>query len=435
MDIVQKHRRPQFFAEFVAFPAERLDSLKLMGHVRLSYDNAFFVRTPDGKFSTDLTFSVEALQGGSAIARKIARKTIVVDSHEETTSRDKFAEVTFFLPLKKGDYEMAIEVTNNDLQKSLRMERVPLRLSKELVASKDGKIKLSQPFFVERPTPVGDSLWLRPLGVSGNGAFGRDFVGALYACLGGDSLRDLSYQLFEKRDQREILVSSRTLSPKDWLYISELAETTDGTGLAAMRQPRRSPRLLALIDFNAKALANARYVLKLTLLTDKAERLEVKKEFDNAWINMPYPLYDIELATRLMEGIMLTSGEASRLLEGNPTEQRRKFLDFWKTHDPTPDTEFNEALEEYFRRVDYAFFNFYTNRDYGWRTDRGKVYIRFGKPTEVTREFPANRPTREIWIYKNLNKRFVFSDISNTGNYELVSESTLAPEEKTPTAN
>ncbi|MCS6989402.1 MAG: GWxTD domain-containing protein [Chloroherpetonaceae bacterium] len=429
MDVVQKHRRPQFYAEFVALPASRFDSVRLAGQVKLSYDNSFFVKTPDGKFSTDLTFSVEALQKNVAVARKIERKTVVVGSHEETTNRNEFVEATFFLPLKKGDYELAVEVTNNDLQKSLRMERLTLQLSKEIVASKAGNVKLSQPFFVTRPKFFGDSLRLQPLGASGNGAFGRDFIAAIYAHLEDDSLKEASYQLFEKRDNREIFVSSRTLSPKELLYVSELRETSDRAAFAAKRQNAPSARLLALADFNAKAIGNARYVLKVNFLTQKGENLETKKEFDNAWIDMPYPLYDIELATRLMEGIMLASEEAKEILDGNPNEQRRKFLAFWKTHDPTPDTEFNEALEEYFRRVDYAFFNFYTNREYGWRTDRGKVYIRFGKPTEITREFPSNRPTREIWIYKNLNKRFVFSDLSNTGNYELISESTLEPEE------
>jgi len=196
--------------------------------------------------------------------------------------------------------------------------------------------------------------------------------------------------------------------------------------LIAERGKKATGELLAFIDFNAKAIANARYALKVTAVSEKGGVVEVKKEFDNAWINMPYPLYDIELAVRLMEGIMITSDEVGKLLDGNPAEQRRKFLAFWKAQDPTPDTEFNEALEEYFRRVDYTFFNFYTNREYGWRTDRGRVYIRYGKPTEVSREFPANRPTREIWIYKNLNKRFVFSDITNTGNYNLGFKAKLA---------
>ncbi|MFN3560598.1 MAG: GWxTD domain-containing protein [Chloroherpetonaceae bacterium] len=428
MDIVQKYRRPQFFAEFIALPATHSDSLKLMGNIRLSYDNSFFVKTPDGKFATDLTFTTELLQKNIAVTRSIRRKIVTVNTHEETLNRTEFVETIFTLPLKKGDYEVAVEVTNNDLQKSLRMERQPLKFSAEPTTSKQGGIKASQLLFVERPKINDDSISLQPLGVSGNGVFGRDYVAMLYVQLNADSVSEISYQLFEKQDQREFLVSSGKVSPSNLFYTNTLRESTEDALLIADREKKGNAQMLAFIDFNAKAIANARYVLKVKVVSEKGGIVEVKKEFDNAWINMPYPLYDIELAVRLMEGIMITNDELGKLLEGNAAEQRRKFLAFWKTHDPTPDTEFNEALEEFFRRVDYTFFNFYTNREFGWRTDRGRVYIRFGKPTEVSREFPLNRPTREIWIYKNLNKRFVFSDITNTGNYELVSESQLESE-------
>jgi GWxTD domain-containing protein len=428
MDIVQKYRRPQFFAEFIALPATHHDSLKLVGNIRLSYDNSFFVKNSEGKFSTDLTFTTEILQRNTAVTRSIRRKIVTVNTHEETLNRTEFVETVFILPLKKGDYEVAVEVTNNDLQKSLRMERQSLKLSAEPAAAKQGGIKASQLLFINRPNITNDSINIEPLGVSGNGVFGRDYLAMLYFQLNSDSLREVSYQLFEKQDQREILTTSGKLSPNNLISISALRESKGETQLIAERGKKATGELLAFIDFNAKAIANARYVLKATAVSEKGGVVEVKKEFDNAWINMPYPLYDIELAVRLMEGIMITSDEVGKLLDGNPAEQRRKFLAFWKAQDPTPDTEFNEALEEYFRRVDYTFFNFYTNREYGWRTDRGRVYIRYGKPTDISREFPANRPTREIWIYKNLNKRFVFSDITNTGNYELVSESQLENE-------
>lgn len=428
MDIVQKYRRPQFFAEFIALPAEHSDSIKLMGNIRLSYDNSFFVKTPDGKFATDLTFTTELLQRNIAVTRSIRRKIVTVNTHEETLNRTEFVETIFTLPLKKGDYEVAVEVTNNDLQKSLRMERQMLKFSAEPTTSKQGGIKASQLLFIDRPKITNDSICIEPLGVSGNGVYGRDFLAMLYIHLDSDSLREVSYQLLEKKDQREIPVASGKVSPRSLFYTKRLRTSTDEAILIAEREKKATTELLALIDFNAKAIANARYVLKVNVVSEKGGVVEVKKEFDNAWINMPYPLYDIELAVRLMEGIMITNDESGKLLEGNAAEQRRKFLAFWKTQDPTPDTEFNEALEEFFRRVDYTFFNFYTNREFGWRTDRGRVYIRFGKPTEVSREFPLNRPTREIWIYKNLNKRFVFSDITNTGNYELVSESQLESE-------
>ncbi|NTV47810.1 MAG: GWxTD domain-containing protein [Chlorobiales bacterium] len=137
---------------------------------------------------------------------------------------------------------------------------------------------------------------------------------------------------------------------------------------------------------------------------------------------MPYPLYDIDLAIRLMEYI-LSPDALSDMLSGSSDDRMRSFNRFWKQKDPTPDTEYNEVMAEYFRRVDHTFFTFYTNQEYGWRTDRGRIYILYGEPAKVVREFPAKQPTRETWIYeKPINKAFVFADEANSGNYRLIGQ-------------
>jgi hypothetical protein len=242
LDIVQKYRRPQFFAEFIALPATHHDSLKLVGNIRLSYDNSFFVKNSEGKFSTDLTFTTEILQRNTAVTRSIRRKIVTVNSHEETLNRTDFVETIFMLPLKKGDYEVAVEVTNNDLQKSLRMERQSLKLSAEPAAAKQGGIKASQLLFINRPNITNDSINIEPLGVSGNGVFGRDYLAMLYFQLNSDSLREVSYQLFEKQDQREILTTSGKLSPNNLISISALRESKGETQLIAERGKKSNRR-------------------------------------------------------------------------------------------------------------------------------------------------------------------------------------------------
>ena len=51
-----------------------------------------------------------------------------------------------------------------------------------------------------------------------------------------------------------------------------------------------------------------------------------------------------------------------------------KFNEFWRILDPTKDTKFNEAMAEYYTRVDYSFFNFRSlDQNDGTFTDRGKI--------------------------------------------------------------
>jgi len=64
-------------------------------------------------------------------------------------------------------------------------------------------------------------------------------------------------------------------------------------------------------------------------------------------------------------------------------EERDQFIEqFWLRRDPDPDTPENEYKEEYFQRIQYANEKFASGIP-GWRTDRGRIYIMFGKPDEL----------------------------------------------------
>ena len=64
-------------------------------------------------------------------------------------------------------------------------------------------------------------------------------------------------------------------------------------------------------------------------------------------------------------------------------EEREQFIEqFWRRRDPDPDTEENEYRELYYERIAYA-NEHYTSGVPGWKTDRGRIYIKFGKPDEV----------------------------------------------------
>jgi GWxTD domain-containing protein len=63
-------------------------------------------------------------------------------------------------------------------------------------------------------------------------------------------------------------------------------------------------------------------------------------------------------------------------------EEREQYIEaFWRRRDPDPDTDENEYKEEYFERIAYANEHFASGIP-GWKTDRGRIYIMFGKPDE-----------------------------------------------------
>ncbi len=119
-------------------------------------------------------------------------------------------------------------------------------------------------------------------------------------------------------------------------------------------------------------------------------------------------------------------------------EERENFIaSFWFRRDPNPDTEENEYREEYYERIAYANEHFASGIP-GWKTDRGRVYITWGKPDSVEShpmggqydrpawEGGGNTSTYpfEIWFYRHLDNvgeglEIEFVDPTSTGEYRL----------------
>ena len=80
---------------------------------------------------------------------------------------------------------------------------------------------------------------------------------------------------------------------------------------------------------------------------------------------------------------IITDEERAAFKQLSNDEERDNFIEaFWQRRDPTPDTEENEFKEEHYQRIAYANEHFAAGVP-GWRTDRGRIYIVFGKADEV----------------------------------------------------
>ena len=78
----------------------------------------------------------------------------------------------------------------------------------------------------------------------------------------------------------------------------------------------------------------------------------------------------------------------------------------------------SDLLDEFINRVNYSNINFSQFSEGGWESDRGKIYIIYGKPLNITFDFNQNGEF-EIWSYKN-NKQFIF--INSYGIFELYNQ-------------
>jgi len=64
-------------------------------------------------------------------------------------------------------------------------------------------------------------------------------------------------------------------------------------------------------------------------------------------------------------------------------EERDSFIEqFWLRRNPNPDSPDNEFREEHYRRIEYSNEHFAAGKP-GWKTDRGHMYIAYGKPDSI----------------------------------------------------
>ena len=135
---------------------------------------------------------------------------------------------------------------------------------------------------------------------------------------------------------------------------------------------------------------------------------------------------------------IITKDEKKAFLQLKTDEERENFIEtFWRRRDPDPDTEENEYRDEYYERIAYA-NEHYASGIPGWKTDRGRIYISFGKPDEIE-SHPSggsyDRPSYEgggstttypfeTWFYRHLDNvgegvEIEFVDPTGSGEYRI----------------
>jgi GWxTD domain-containing protein len=126
-------------------------------------------------------------------------------------------------------------------------------------------------------------------------------------------------------------------------------------------------------------------------LTDK-EKKEQEKKFKGEVSKVYKKWLDEDVR------YIITDEEKTAFKQLSNDEERDNFIEaFWARRDPTPDTVENEYKEEHYARIAYANEHFAAGIP-GWKSDRGRIYIMYGKPDEID-SHPSggsyNRPQEE----------------------------------------
>lgn len=374
---------------------------------RIRSDFFVFTKSTDSKkdnFSANAEVSIELLDStGVSVARNIRTLDLTTKNNSILYLRTLFTQDFISLQVSEGRYKIIFKVEDKE------SKRIFSNIKEQIIIPKNSTAMSSM-------IPVKnfdkDSFQLFNLG--GDVLFSQNYGFVFLSKQKFDSTRYTLSKIQPEEDTKEIINSAVNIPitsfPQRTLVFSYTSENIQ------LKLENGDNSIVNYIPLNGLQLRQGKYEIEFTF----PDSSKIKTQFGARWLDMPVSLYDLDLATEPLQFI-LTKDDYSELRRGGRETRIRKFDEFWKKKDTTPLTAYNEVMHEFYRRVDLAFTAFRTLREMnGAITDRGRIYILYGKPTSTERTLNTSGAPKEIWTYSSINKFFTFEDPSKQGNYKLI---------------
>ncbi len=363
------------------------DSIETVTFIEIPFSTLQFIKNGDG-FLASYRASISLKdEDGMDLGYNVWNDTIRVSNYTETKLRNKNRKHFFKKTLPIGDkIKVIAELHDEDTRKKGIRETVL-----ELSDYKKRPSILEPIFMLDLPGDWGFQAGKIPT----KGSQVREF---------GDSI-SIFISGFVKNDDFEISVEFSNSNVNDSLIYS-----IDRSGNKGYFN-----HMISIPGYLLNSLKNEFTVI----LYQNRKTIDKKISFTIYKPGVSSFISNIDLALRQMK-YALTNKERNQLKGISKNERESMFYEFWKNRDPTPDTEYNELMEEYYERVYYSNEHFDAWQP-GWETDRGMIYILFGPPDEIQRTNPSISTSSlyQVWSYYRLNQQFIFKDQNGFGDFRL----------------
>ncbi len=368
---------------YVQVPYEFLQFIKGTDHYTAKYEVTVSIFTPKGKLVTERGWTHE----------------VKTNNFSETISRAHWDVSSSFIKLPLGDYKILVQVIDLDTKRGFRKEGfVTVRnFTKNPIAMSDIMMVSSVKIENETKTIVPN---ISKTITSTNQNFYLFFE--VYNNTDKDDSINITYKINrikKKKKTESISVYSGGTT--------EFVKPGKNSIIVEVKNPKLGfGDYIIFVEARLKSNSDNYSIAQTPLLVRWHEFPELISDLDKAIEQLVYIAKPEELN-------YIKSAQ-------DENEKEKRFLEFWRKKDPTPNTLKNELMEEYYGRVKYAneHFSHYIE---GWKTDMGMVYIIFGPPSSVDRHpFDIDSKPYEIWYYYEINRRFIFLDETGFGDYRLI---------------
>jgi GWxTD domain-containing protein len=334
----------------------------------------------EARYSVDLVLR----RGGSVAARLSSPERVRVASREEIQRLDESVIFQKFLPVPPGAYEAVVTVRDEQagvtaqVSRDVRVPRMRRPGFSDVMAVYPGAARTTlqtPPAVLVNPRATVafglDSLWVY---VEAYGLAGGTRTHVALLGPGGVTV---------ERDT--VLSGDRTVA----------------TALVAY-----PPEDLAAGEWHVRVTADG--------VADSAA-LPVVVSFSDEWA-----ITDFDEILSLLRFFGRDSAMAE-MRAAAPAARPALWRAFWRASDPVPATPPNEALEQYFKRLQEANERFRETGGPGWTTDRGEVFITIGEPDEVFDSNSGLQGSVRIirWNYLSQRLSLDFIDDAGFGRFRL----------------
>jgi len=371
---------------------------------KMPYKMLVFERKEE-TFNAGFRVTVEILDKDSKIvARDIKDSKVIVDNFEATNDFNLFLQDFLSFKLKPGEYQISTLISDMNSTGELRLEPKELNLEEE-------RDKIVQHPLVINSSEItcGDKKAFILANSGGNVPF-SSYKFHLIIPVTDTSIKDIEV-IIESKD--EVVISSKI--NESYIIPIGIAKCEKQVSVIADSETIYS-RIFVLRNVNEK-LNEGEVTLKVI-----NEEKSIDEEYQSriVWFNKPFSLMDPEKAIEFISAIESDS-VIYLLLQESSSDYPKVLKDYWAKFDPDPETAYNEVMFEYYSRVDFAIKEFKgIGKGNGAKSDRGMVYIKFGKPDKIDRTSNPQGQVMELWIYSKPERKFTFVDKKGTGNFSLI---------------
>ena len=378
---------PNFYYEVNDNPVANRDSIAVDIILQVPFDAVQFIKK-DSLFIARYEISILLLDENEVhAASKIWTQEIKTALFSETTSSEYFDINRVHFRLRPSKYFLTIGILDLDTRKSSYRKK-----------------KIDFLNYYKRGIAIGNINILEGTFIGDDGK--TEAIPSVVGLLNDTKPEfDIAFTLLSKGGRGS--VSYKILNMSDKIVMEKSLERQFIKGLSNEK-----------ITISKSGLTYKKYKIIVTVKIGNEEAV-VERVFQLRWLGMSNLIDNLDQAIEQLKFIA-PSNVLRNLRKAKDSEKKNLFIAFWKERDPTPNTEENELMTEYYKRVNYATEHFSGFLE-GWKTDMGMVFILFGPPNDIERHpFEIQTKPYEIWYYYDINRSFVFVDESGFGEYRLI---------------